>query len=390
MSYLGVGSGIGAGGELTSSEELFVQNIASLSYVKGDLLYFDGMNIVKLGIGSASQILQVSSGIPNWTTLSTDNLTGFATSTASFIVVSSDTTLANERLLTGTANQITVTDNGAGATVTLSLPQSIGTASSVTFGDLTIGTLSGVLKATSGVVAIVPTPVKNYALLYNGTAPVWAAQGTSFTFAIATFTCDFGASGTYVEMGVAGTWKAIGALSFSATYTNGPATSGSVAHSGWVGSLTMGGVGYIGPTTNTEAVAYPAIDGNRQFTLTASDGTDSPTSTITYYFFNRRYWGTSTTAAGYTEANVEGLTGGDYDLNNTRAKSFTVNAADTYYIIYAYPSRMGTATFTVGGFEGGFGSPETVSVTNPTGYAENYYVYRSTNEGLGSTTVVVS
>jgi len=53
--------------------------------------------------------------------------------------------------ITGTANQITVT-NAAGS-ITLSTPQSIATGSSPTFAGLTIGALSGILKATAGVVA---------------------------------------------------------------------------------------------------------------------------------------------------------------------------------------------------------------------------------------------
>jgi hypothetical protein len=96
----------------------------------------------------------------------------------------------------------------------------------------------------------------------------------------------------------------------------------------------------------------------------------------------------STVASGYTEANVEGLA--NSELSNSRAKTFTVAPGASDYIIYAYRTALGTATFTVGGFTGGFQSPETVSITNASGYTENYYVYRSTLTNLGSTTVVVS
>jgi len=54
--------------------------------------------------------------------------------------------------VTGTSNQITVTDDTDG-TITLSLPQSIHTAATPTFGGLTIGSLAGILKGTAGVVA---------------------------------------------------------------------------------------------------------------------------------------------------------------------------------------------------------------------------------------------
>ena len=59
-------------------------------------------------------------------------------------------------------------------------------------------------------------------------------------------------------------------------------------------------------------------------------------------------------------------------------------------MVYALPTRLGTVTFTVGGFTGGFEAPETLSITNVNGYAENYYVYRSTNKNLGTVSVVVA
>lgn len=233
---------------------------------------------------------------------------------------------------------------------------------------------------------IVASAAKNQALLYNGSNWVNAAQGTSFTFSIASFTQSGGGSTTQ-EIGT-GTWLAIGAISFSATYNNGPATNAYVSHSGWA-NLTMTGAGYVGPTASTEAVSFPASVGSTKvFTLNATDGTDNPTSSITFTFVNYRRWGVSTTASGYTEAIVEGLAGSE--LSNSGSKTFTVSPAAGEYIIWASRTALGTRTFTVGGFEGGFESPETVSITTPGGFTENYYVYRSTNSGLGSTTVVVT
>ncbi len=213
---------------------------------------------------------------------------------------------------------------------------------------------------------------------------VWAPPGTSFSFAVASFTSN---QSTTQEIGNTDPWKAAGAISFSATYTNGPATDGYVSHSGW-SNLTMTGVDFQGPTASAEDVNFPSVGSSQAFTLHGSGAAGTATSTITINFYNRRYWGISTVASGYTEADVEVL--GSNDLANARAKTFTVNATAGNYIIYSYPTRLGTATFTVGGFEGGFQDPETVSVTNASGYTENYYVYRSTNSGLGSTSVVVT
>ena len=102
---------------------------------------------------------------------------------------------------------------------------------------------------------------------------------------------------------------------------------------------------------------------------------------------NRIYWGTNSNSSGYSENNIKELS--NDTISNSKNRSFTVNASAGQYIVYSYPTRLGTSTFFVGGFEGGFGSPETVSVTNANGYTEDYYVYISNNSGLGNTTVTV-
>lgn len=61
---------------------------------------------------------------------------------ASHITLGTNTVLTNERVLTGTSNQITVTDGGAGTTATLSTPQNIHAAATPTFGGLTVSNLT--------------------------------------------------------------------------------------------------------------------------------------------------------------------------------------------------------------------------------------------------------
>lgn len=58
--------------EFTSGEKLFLQNLAGLSYVAGDILYYNGTNLTRLPIGSADQFLRVNAGAtaPEWDTLS--------------------------------------------------------------------------------------------------------------------------------------------------------------------------------------------------------------------------------------------------------------------------------------------------------------------------------
>ena len=55
---------------------------------------------------------------------------------AAFVTIGNDANLSGDRALTGTANQVIVTDNGANSSVVLSLPQNIATTSNVTFNNL--------------------------------------------------------------------------------------------------------------------------------------------------------------------------------------------------------------------------------------------------------------
>lgn len=54
--------GIGGIDELTSTEELFIQNLAGLSYAQGDVLYHNGTAITRLAVGTAFQVLGVNAG----------------------------------------------------------------------------------------------------------------------------------------------------------------------------------------------------------------------------------------------------------------------------------------------------------------------------------------
>lgn len=231
---------------------------------------------------------------------------------------------------------------------------------------------------------VIGSPNVNDEVVWNGTAPQWTAEGVSYAFSIASFSDGLAA---VIEEGV-GVWKAIGAISFTASYNNGPATGGFVSFSGWA-NLTMGN-SFQGPTVTVAATNFPAVGTANAFTLNATNGTISPTSTITHTFDNDRYWGlTSLSGSVYTSTDItSGL--GNNELSNVIPKTFTVTAGAGQYIVYAYPARLGTATFTVGGFSGGFLPAVSVSVTNGSSYVENFSVYRSVNSNLGNTTVVVT
>lgn len=77
------------------------------------------------------------------------------------------------------------------------------------------------------------------------------------------------------------------------------------------------------------------------------------------------------------------------ELATSRAKTFTVTAGDGEHIYYVIPASFGTPKFFVGGFEGGFNLLKTFEHTNASGAKVSYQVWKSTNAGLGATTVEV-
>ena len=97
--------------------------------------------------GSANQVLQTSgAGVLSWATA------GGAPTDATYVTLSTNATLTAERVLTGTTNQITVTDGGANGNVTLSLPQDIHTSAIPQFARMGLGVAAdgtNILTATS-------------------------------------------------------------------------------------------------------------------------------------------------------------------------------------------------------------------------------------------------
>lgn len=109
------------GGELTSGEQAFVQNLHGLSYAQGDVLYHDGTNLNRLAAGTNGQVLTTAGAAanPSWTNagsgdlVSTNNLSDVdnaATSLSNIggIGAATTDTLTNKTLdANGTGNTIT-------------------------------------------------------------------------------------------------------------------------------------------------------------------------------------------------------------------------------------------------------------------------------------------
>ena len=171
----------------------------------------------------------------------------------------------------------------------------------------------------------------------------------------------------------------------SITVSEAEVKTNATSDSGFPIDLTSGSA-----SLTSETIAYPASKNTSvTFTLGAT-GSDSRyvTSTDTITFRNNNYYGVTSNPS---------LDGSQLDqltdvLDNNRQYTFTDNAGSGEYIYYAYPSSYGNATFTVGGFVGGFSKLHggATAHTNSAGFSETYFIYKSDNASLGSTTVVVS
>lgn len=148
--------------------------------------------------------------------------------------------------------------------------------------------------------------------------------------------------------------------------------------------LTLNGVSRsVSSTGETVTAADDGSTHKVEYTLATSSGSRK----VTFNFWPKVYYGAAAIPESVNSAFLLGLSNGA--LAGSRARTFTVNAGSGQYIWYASPVDYGACAFSVGGFDGGFEAAQTVSVTNASGYTQNYYVYRSSNESLGSTTVVV-
>jgi len=124
---------------------------------------------------------------------------------------------------------------------------------------------------------------------------------------------------------------------------------------------------------------FIGVSSDQVYTLTATDGNTSASMSVRVIFANQIYYGVA--------ADTSDLSGLFKVLSNDAEREITVNAGEGEYIIYALPVRLGAVKFYVSGFEGGFEEPVVRSVTNESGYYEQYQIYRSTNANLGETTV---
>jgi hypothetical protein len=124
-------------------------------------------------------------------------------------------------------------------------------------------------------------------------------------------------------------------------------------------------------------------------------GSVSDTETVTYNFYNHIVYGVTSA----TDLDGTTLTGTwvTRTISNSLDQTFTVNVPTGQFVFFGYPKRLGEAVFQindlgVGGFNaqgyGGVPGVSSNSYSNMSNYTEDYYIYRSTNSGLGNNTKV--
>lgn len=141
----------------------------------------------------------------------------------------------------------------------------------------------------------------------------------------------------------------------------------------------------IEPELKSKELRNLGITSTRTFKLIASDEKGSVEKSTSIYFYNGVYYG----VGNVPHVDSDFIKELSKDLRANKKPEFTVEAGSNQYIYYCLPVRMGTCSFTVGGFTGGFTLVDTIPFTNPSGYEEEYYIYKSDNAGLGETTVYV-
>lgn len=188
--------GIGGLAVLTPAELSFLTSLAGISYSTGDIIYYNGSALTKLGIGTSGQILEVSGGIPNW----------------------SSTVPGNVSSVLGTMGRITTTPTTGEVVVDISASYG-GQTSITTLGTIATGVWNGTTiaiadggtgqtTANTSFNALVPSQGGNSGkfLTTDGTNTSWVtvSGGSGITIGITTITSGTNTRILFNDSGVVG------------------------------------------------------------------------------------------------------------------------------------------------------------------------------------------
>ena len=333
---------------------------------------------------------------------------GFATNntTRMTIAAGGDVTMNNGLIVTNniTANGNIVGDNST----TIS---GINTITSTNYG----GNISGSSTSTGsfGIASIDGHDLKpsgiarDQVLKWNGNQFVAANFDDTFVFTIADFDMNFSSSPQLIGSGI---WKAIGALTFTATYNNGPPDgyNGSSEGAPRIQTLVNNSVSgsdmfplssSFASGTNTIPINYPAnTNHDIRFRLHASAGsdTDSDFTDQRIYFRNYFVYNDSSKNNGFTNSDITSLASANSIVTNDTTRTISVSLGNTNYLAFAHRTgdtnvnqvRCGTGnnilSVAMDRTDATTITPlrETVSHTNTAGKTENFFVYASKEQNI--------
>ena len=140
-------------------------------------------------------------------------------------------------------------------------------------------------------------------------------------------------------------------------------------------------------TVRTATYSTP-ISSNKTFTLNASDGEKSVSSSKSISFKHKIYWGSSSTTEDFTSAFILALSGKKFATSTKGSYSMNIGSGEYGYL--CYPSTWGNVqSWFIGGFETTTEDCGTIAFTNASGNTTTFRITRTSRSGLGSITAEV-
>lgn len=261
------------------------------------------------------------------------------------------------------------------------------------------------------------TVSRDQVLKFNGSKFVAADEGTTFVFTIADFDTN---DGTSPQLIGTGSWKEVGALTFTATYNNGPPDghSGGAEGAPKITSIIDGSTSgsdmfplssSFSSGTNSRAIMFPPNSSDDiRFRLFASAGSDTSNSFSDQriFFFNQFVFGDLSKNSGFNQADIRTLASANSVTSNDTTRTISVSIGSSNFLNFAHrtgdtnvtqvycgsdPNRL---TVAMDRTDATSKTPlrETVSYLNTAGKTENFFVYASKLQNIDahSTTFVTS
>lgn len=143
----------------------------------------------------------------------------------------------------------------------------------------------------------------------------------------------------------------------------------------------------IGDVTglNSKSITGQNITSNKTFTLTVGDLTNTASRTTSITFSNKRFSGTSL-ESDLLLLDIDSLQNSELSDSRLQTRTFI---GDGGYMVFAYPSSFGVASFIVNGLTNNAFTTLVKNYTNEKGFTEQYRLYRTDFNQYGNLTIQV-